>query len=168
LPALQTPLNDGWGATNDGTNLIIGDSTDTLYFINPSTMKTVKSIKVKDGNRTVKWLNELEYINGTIYANIFTTQCIAEIDSSTGMVTGWLYMDGLRQKMIDSTDPSPDDPVPDVLNGIAWDEGRKKLYVTGKFWPRMYHVKERRMIKVGNEVKQQIRDECIIDPDRRI
>ncbi|KAH7621010.1 putative Glutaminyl-peptide cyclotransferase [Nannochloris sp. 'desiccata'] len=160
----KTPLNDGWGATHDGTNLIVGDSTDTLYFIDPSTMKTVRTIKVQDGNRTVKWLNELEYIKGTIYANVFTTPCIAQIDPNSGKVTGWLYMDGLRQQVIDGTDS--DDPVPDALNGIAWDEKRKKLYVTGKFWPTMFHVRQKVMSGVSDEMKQKIREECIIDPMR--
>jgi len=129
-------------------------------------MKTVRSITVKDGNRTVKWLNELEYINGTIYGNIFETQCIAKIDPSTGKVTGWLNMDGLRQTMIDNTDSNPDDPVPDVMNGIAWAEETDRLYVTGKFWPTMFQVKEKVMSGLNDEMKQKIRDECIIDPDR--
>jgi glutamine cyclotransferase len=131
-------------------------------------MQTVRTIKVKDGNRTVKWLNELEYIKGTIYANIFQTQCIAKIDSRTGNVVGWLYLHGLRQKMIDSADSKPGDPVPDVLNGFAWAEDGEKLFVTGKFWPRLFQVRQKVMSGVNNEMKQKIRDECIIDPDRSI
>ena len=163
---MQTPLSDGWGATNDGTNLIIGDSTDQLYFINPSTMKTVRTITVKDGNRTVKWLNELEYIDGLIYANVFTTQCIVQVDANTGNVVGWIYLNGLRQRMIDTELTQPDDPTPDVLNGIAWDGKRKKLYVTGKLWPSMFHVKPVKMLYADDEIKEMIRNECIIDPNR--
>ncbi len=97
---------------------------------------------------------------------MYTTQCIAEIDPLTGAVTGWLYMDGLKQHMLDTTVSLTTDPSPDVLNGIAWDEKRNKLYVTGKFWPKMYQVKERKMTGVGDAMKQSIRDACIIDPNR--
>jgi glutamine cyclotransferase len=163
---MQTPLGDGWGATNDGTNLIVGDSTEFLYFIDPSTMKTVRNITVRDGLRTVKWLNELEYINETIYANVWTTQCIAQIDPKTGQVMGWLYLDGLRGTMIDTTVQKPDEPVPDVLNGIAYNDVKRKLYVTGKYWPSMFHIGQKKMSDVNAEMKATIRNACIIDSDR--
>lgn len=169
ITCLQTPLDDGWGATSDGTYLIVGDSTDTLFFIDPDTMKIVRQIQVRDGTQSVKWLNELEWVDGKIYANVWQTNCIAQIDPISGKVLGWINMAGLRQRMID-TDDANKGHVPDVLNGIAYDDKDKRLFVTGKLWTKVYEIMTVSTNASGNElaaIVQKTRDACIIDPSRQ-
>jgi glutamine cyclotransferase len=144
----QTPLKDGWGITTDGQSLIMGDSTETLYYLHPDSMKVTKSIRVTDDGKPIVWLNELEWIDGEIWANIYQTPCIARIDPVSGTVTGWVVMSGLKDKMLRDMDVQAIDAQqqrnsrgPDVLNGIAWDERKRRLFVTGKWWPKMYELK---------------------------
>lgn len=132
---------EGWGITNDGSNLIISDGTDKLYYVlpdeNEKNMKLLKIISVSDNRGRVDSLNELEYINGYVYANRWYTNDIVKIDTANGHVVGKLNMKGLIQQY------APNEPVKDgdVLNGIAYDSSRKKLYVTGKNWPKMFEIK---------------------------
>jgi len=119
----------GWGLTHNSTSLILSDGTSTIYFYdiaNPTVLQ--KTITVRDGNQEIGLLNELEYINGEIYANVFTSEYIITIDINTGEVTKWIDLHGLKQ------------PNEEVLNGIAYDHEQLKLYVTGKFWHSLFEI----------------------------
>lgn len=125
---------EGWGITHDGQRLIMSDGTSTLYFWDPDTLEEIGRIEVYDNNGPVIKLNELEYIQGEIYANVWQTNRIARIDPQTGRVVGWLELAGLLE---------PEDfsqPV-DVLNGIAYDAQKNRLFVTGKLWPKLFEIK---------------------------
>ena len=123
---------EGWGLTHDGERLIMSDGTATLYFLDPATFAAVGSIEVRDQG-PVSRLNELEYIDGQIYANVWQTDRIARISPQTGKVTGWI---NLRDLLL------PDDRRQrvDVLNGIAYDAVQKRLFVTGKWWPKLFEI----------------------------
>jgi glutamine cyclotransferase len=125
---------EGWGLTHDGTRLIMSDGSDTLHFLDPQTLQETGTIQVYDNNGPVFRLNELEYINGQIYANIWQTDQIARISPQSGQVLGWVDLTGLL---------GPEDrqqPV-DVLNGIAYDAAGDRLFVTGKLWPKLFEIK---------------------------
>jgi glutamine cyclotransferase len=132
---------EGWGITNDGNKLIISDGSDKLYYVLPDEaskeMKTLKIISVADDMGKVDSLNELEYINGFIYANRWYTDDIVKIDTANGHVVGKINMTGLLQQY------APDYRIneSDVLNGIAYDSATQKLYITGKNWPKMFEIK---------------------------
>lgn len=124
---------EGWGITHDGKQLIMSDGTSTLYFWDPETFKEIGRVQVHDDEGPVTRLNELEYIQGEIYANIWQTDRIARIAPQTGQVTAWIELAGLL---------SPEDysqPV-DVLNGIAYDAENDRLFVTGKLWPKLFEI----------------------------
>lgn len=129
-----TYSGEGWGLTNDGKQLIMSDGTSTLRFRNFEDFSVTRSVEVTDQGRPIKFLNELEYINGEIFANVFTTTRIARIDPKTGQVTGWLDLSALRGRL--STPNRAD-----VLNGIAFDGSTGHLWVTGKNWPQMFEIK---------------------------
>ena len=124
---------EGWGLTSDGARLIASDGSATLRFLDPETFQEVRQLTVTDQGRPVPWLNELEYVAGTIYANVWQTERIAMIDAHDGRVTGWLDLSGLL------TPEERSRPV-DVLNGIAYDPRTGLLYVTGKLWPRIFAI----------------------------
>lgn len=124
----------GWGLTHDGTQLIMSNGTDTLQFLDPKTFAVKRQVTVRDGRRRVSKLNELEYVEGEIYANIWYDDRIARISPRTGRVMGWLDLSGLYPK---SKRPHRDA----VLNGIAFDSERRRLLVTGKNWPRLYEIR---------------------------
>ncbi|UCC23683.1 MAG: glutaminyl-peptide cyclotransferase [Planctomycetota bacterium] len=124
---------EGWGLTHDGKNLIRSDGTSTLYFLNPETFEQTGRIEVTDGDGPVSGLNELEYVQGQIYANVWRTDRIARIDPKTGRVTGWIDLAGLL-----GTDARGQ--LVDVLNGIAYDAENDRLFVTGKLWPRLFEI----------------------------
>lgn len=160
---LSTHLKDGWGITNDGVNLIVGDSTHSLYYIDPKTTKTVKKIDVTDDGKPITWLNELEWVDGLIYANIWQKECIAQIEPNTGNVVGWVDLSGIVDKV---KVHSPNKEV-DVLNGIAWDEVEGKLYVTGKLWPKVYEIELRPQYVDSKKtdvlrLTEDVRKRCII------
>ena len=125
---------EGWGITHNGKHLIMSDGTPTLHFLDPETFEQVSRIKVYDGNTPLWGLNELEYVEGQIYANIWPTERIAMIAPDTGRVTGWIDMKGLLTQQ-DYSRPF------DVLNGIAYDHENGRLFVTGKFWPKLFEIK---------------------------
>lgn len=157
----KTPLKDGWGITNDGSRLIVGDSSHMLYFLDPKTMKILDTIAVKDDDMPVIWLNELEWVDGLIYANIWQKECIAQIDPSTGNIVGWIDLSGITSKVRASSNQRID-----VLNGIAWDEEEGALYITGKLWPKVYQIELRPMYvdsKTAHvkEMTDDIRQRCI-------
>ncbi len=145
LKQIQTfsyPNAEGWGMTNDGTNLIYSDGTDELFFIDPVTFKEVKRIQVKDQYGTVTRINELEYIKGYIYANQWQADLIYKIDPATGNVVGLADLRNLRQQAgILALGQATDESQPEVMNGIAYDAVNNKIYITGKNWPKLFEVK---------------------------
>jgi len=123
---------EGWGLTFDGKQLIMSDGTDNLYFLDPTTFQRTGQVVVHDGNTTIVNINELEYINGDVYANIWQTNTIAIINPQTGQVKGWIDLTGLPSE--NNSDPNA------VLNGIAYDQNNNRLFVTGKDWPSLYQI----------------------------
>jgi glutaminyl-peptide cyclotransferase len=125
---------EGWGITHDGVRLILSDGTSILRFRDPEDLSERGRIQVYDEKGPVGNLNELEYIDGEIYANVWRTQKIARIDPHTGCVTGWIDLEGIYQA------EGPAKPV-DVLNGIAYDSKNHRIFVTGKLWPSLFEIK---------------------------
>lgn len=125
---------EGWGLTQDGAHLILSDGTATLRFLDPATFRVARSITVKDHGVPVTELNELEYVHGQIYANVWHTDRIARISPATGKVLGWIDLTGLLAAS-EHTDPES------VLNGIAYDAAHDRLFVTGKLWPKLFEIK---------------------------
>lgn len=124
---------EGWGLTHNGTDLIMSDGTSRLYFINPETLIVTRTIEVRDDNGLVTRLNELEYVMGEVYANVWQTDRIARIAPQTGRVIGWIDLTGVL--------PEEDrDASTDVLNGIAYDATEHRLFVTGKRWPKLFEI----------------------------
>ncbi len=125
---------EGWGITHDGKRLIMSDGSATLHFLDPETFQETGRVQVSADEGPVTRLNELEYVDGEVYANVWTTDRVARVNPETGRVTGWIDLRGLL---------SPQDrsqPV-DVLNGIAYDAKSDRLFVTGKLWPRLFEIK---------------------------
>lgn len=131
----------GWGMTNDGTHLIYGDGETSLIFLDPETLTEVKRLTVKDGYGAVSQVNELEYINGYLYANQWRTDLILKIDPKTGQVVAHANLEDLRRKTgIPGMIPN-DESAPEVLNGIAYDKTNNRIFVTGKNWPKIIEIK---------------------------
>jgi glutamine cyclotransferase len=124
---------EGWGLTHDNTRLIMSDGSPELRFIDPDTLKETKRLTVRQDGHPVEHLNELEYVNGEIYANVWTTDHIVRISPADGRVTGVVDLSGLLPAFERSTS--------DVLNGIAYDAAGGRLFVTGKLWPRVFEIK---------------------------
>ena len=125
---------EGWGLTEDGTSLIQSDGTSVLRFRDPATFQVQRTVLVTDAGREVPRLNELEYIHGEIYANVWGSDWIARIDPATGHVNAWLDLSGLLPPEERTGDE-------DVLNGIAYDAQHDWLLVTGKLWPRLFALR---------------------------
>jgi glutamine cyclotransferase len=125
---------EGWGLTHDTRSLIMSDGTSRIRFLNPDTFEVQRTITVQDNGREITQLNELEYVKGEIYANVWQTDRVARIDPNSGRVTAWINLSGLL---------SPEDRARgvDVLNGIAYDETSDRLFVTGKFWPKLFEIR---------------------------
>ena len=133
----------GWGMTNDGTNLIISDgqSNGYLYYVNPDNFTVIKTLTVQDNNGPVSNLNELEYIDGFIYANVWMTDNIVKINPANGNVIAVINCAGLLEKNAPAEFKDPSfDHESNVLNGIAYDSTTKKIYITGKRWPKLFEV----------------------------
>jgi len=128
---------EGWGITHNGKELIISDGTSSLFFFDPVTFEILREIDVTDENGPVEDLNELEYVNGEIFANILYSYKIARIDPLNGKVVGYIDLTGIL------SNEKIDYPI-DVMNGIAYDLETDRLFITGKLWP---HVFEIRLIK---------------------
>lgn len=124
---------EGWGITHDGRRLIMSDGSATLFFWDPETFQEIGRIEVYDDKGPVVRLNELEYIHGLIYANVWQTDRIAIIQPETGRVVGWLDLTGLLK-------PEDRHARVDVLNGIAYDAQGDRLFVTGKYWPKLFQI----------------------------
>ena len=124
---------EGWGLTHDTKSLILSDGTPTLRFFDPDTFKELRRITVKDHRKPITNLNELEFIHGEIYANVWHTDRIARISPVNGRVLGWIDLKGLMPRDQLSSDEA-------VLNGIAFDAQRDLLFVTGKLWPKVFEI----------------------------
>lgn len=128
-----TYKGEGWGLTHDGAHLIMSDGSAQLRFLDPATFNELRRITVHDANGPVTELNELEYVKGEIFANVWQTERIARIAPSDGRVTGWIDLSGLL--------PPAERGGTDVMNGIAYDGAHDRLFVTGKLWPRIFEIK---------------------------
>lgn len=125
---------EGWGLANDGQSLILSDGTNRIRFLDPDNFEVRKAIAVFDGKTPVNELNELEFIKGEIYANIWHADRIARIDPQTGKVVGWIDLAGLLA-------PGEVQDEEAVLNGIAFDEASGRIFVTGKLWPKLFEIR---------------------------
>lgn len=133
IKTFQWPY-EGWGITHNDSLLIISDGSANLYFVNPETFKVVNTVSVRDNNGTVNMLNELEYVNGFVYANVYETNYIVKINPESGHVAGIINLPSLLK---------PADVVPyrtNVLNGIAYDSTSKRFFITGKRWPKLFEL----------------------------
>ncbi|CAM0912321.1 unnamed protein product [Alopecurus aequalis] len=131
-------MRDGWGLATDGKVLFGSDGTSRLYQLDPESLEVTKTVTVKYQENEVSYINELEYINGEVWANVWQTDCIARVSHEDGLVVSWIFLHELRQHLLDT-----DYRAIDVLNGIAWDEENQRLFVTGKLWPKLYEIKLR-------------------------
>lgn len=122
---------EGWGLTHSERELVMSDGSAELRFLDPATFKELRRVRVTADGRPLAQLNELEWVDGEIFANVWQTDRIARIDPKTGRVTGWIDLTGLL---------SPRSGTEDVLNGIAYDAAKKRLFVTGKLWPKVFEI----------------------------
>ena len=132
---------EGWSLTTDGKVIYMDDGSDQIRIWDPETLEEKGRITVTDGGQPVKDINELEWVKGELFANIWKTDRIARIDPKTGHVTGWIDLTGLlspKDRIADETD---------VLNGIAYDAEHDRLFVTGKKWPKLFEIK---LVKKGS------------------
>ncbi|MBT3341629.1 MAG: glutaminyl-peptide cyclotransferase [Gemmatimonadetes bacterium] len=127
-----TYASEGWGLTHDGQQLIMSDGSASITFRNPDTFAETGRIEVSAEGQSIRNLNELEYVEGEIWANIWGTQIIAQIDPATGAVVGWIDLTGLLT--------SRERAGADVLNGIAYDPATGRIFVTGKLWPWLFQI----------------------------
>lgn len=127
---------EGWALTDDGTHLLMSDGTPTIRVLDPGTLKQVGHIDVTADGKPLANLNELEWVKGELYANVWLTDRIARINPATEKVVGWIDLAGLGPDRA-----SLSDPVNDVLNGIAYDAAHDRLFVTGKRWPQLYEIR---------------------------
>ncbi len=125
---------EGWGLTNDGKQIYMSDGTAQIRCLDPETLHELRRFTVRDGGEEINELNELEWVRGEIYANIWGTDRIARISPSDGRVVGWIDLAGLLPEK-DRTSET------DVLNGIAYDAAADRLFVTGKLWPKLFQIK---------------------------
>jgi len=126
---------EGWGLTQDGHHIIMSDGTPRIRFLDSTTLKETGSITVTEDGQPVGNINELEWVKGEIFANIWQTDMIARINPKTGAVVGWIDLSGLRDKAGAGADPDA------VLNGIAYDSAKGRLFVTGKLWPKLFEIR---------------------------
>jgi glutamine cyclotransferase len=133
---LQDQFNyetEGWGLTQDGETLVMSDGSSELYFLDPESFQVKDSITVTDQGEKIRWLNELEFINGEIYANVYQTDNIVRINPETGQVSGWIDLAGILPD-------TPETQRAGVLNGVAYDPETGRLFITGKNWPYLYEI----------------------------
>ena len=131
--AYPKPITEGWGITTDGKSLIVSDGSSKLYWLDPKTFAVQRNLTVKNGSSEVASLNELEWVAGEIWANVWMTDLVARIDAKTGQINSWINFAGLR----------PDSSLSDadaVLNGIAYDAVGKRVFVTGKRWDKLFEI----------------------------
>lgn len=136
---------EGWGLAHDGQSLILSDGTSQIRFLDPNNFQVQRTINVMDRGRAVIRLNELEYVNGEIFANVWFTDRVARINPQTGVVNGWIELSGLLAPQDTNNGRA------DVLNGIAYDAAADRLFVTGKLWPKLFEI---RLKSSRNEVRR--------------
>ena len=126
---------EGWGLTQDGRRLIMSDGGTRLRFLDPATFREIGGVEVMDGSQPVEKLNELEFVDGLVYANVWYSERIAAIDPESGRVIAWIDLAPIRPASLGDADA--------VLNGIAFDAAGKRLFVTGKLWPKLFEIRVR-------------------------
>jgi glutamine cyclotransferase len=126
---------EGWGMTSDGKSIIMSDGTNFITYWDPDSLKEIKKLNITYNGASALYANELEYINGFIYANVWTTNYIAKIDPSDGKIVGLIDLTSLFQKA------RKENPLSEATNGIAYNPKKDKVFVTGKFWPYIFEVK---------------------------
>jgi glutaminyl-peptide cyclotransferase len=136
-------MGEGWGLTHDGKRLIMSDGSDTLRFLDATTFQQRGRLSVRDGSVSIRNLNELEYIGGEVYANIWHSDRIARISPESGRIVGWIDLTGLLPKVY-QLEPEA------VLNGIAYDAAGDRLFVTGKLWPKLFEITLERIRVAAN------------------
>lgn len=146
-------MEDGWGLATDGKCLYGTDGSSTLYHIDPLNMKVIQKQVVTYNGHEVHNLNELEYVDDEVWANVWQTDCIARISPKDGVVREWILLQSLREGLLASGRKNFD-----VLNGIAWDKEKNRIFVTGKLWPKLYEIKLHPMKK---ELNGNIGDICM-------
>ncbi|MEO5761146.1 MAG: glutaminyl-peptide cyclotransferase [Vicinamibacteria bacterium] len=124
---------EGWGIAYDGKNLAMSDGSSKIFFLDPKTQKALRNVQVMDGSSPIERLNELEFVKGELWANVWQTDHIVKINPANGKVTGWIDLGGLLR-------PEARGPEGDVLNGIAWDKAGDRIFVTGKKWPYLFQI----------------------------
>lgn len=133
---------EGWGLTNDGKQLIMSNGSSNLYFRDPETFAVKSIVGVNSVNGPVNYINELEFVDGFVYANVWQTNAIVKINPTTGKVEAVANFDNLLQTYapdaVNNPDPSKQ---PEAFNGIAYDKEKKRFFVTGKYWPAVFEVK---------------------------
>ena len=143
----------GWGMTTDGESLIVSDGSSGVLFLDPETLSIERHIAVRDAQSHVGFLNELEYVDGDIYANVWQTDFVVRFSAETGIVNGWVDLTGLN--------PDPKTLVyPHVLNGIAYNGEAGTLIVTGKNWPNLWHI---RLVEISGDERSQPRHQSVDD-----
>ncbi|MDP9045319.1 MAG: glutaminyl-peptide cyclotransferase [Pseudomonadota bacterium] len=125
---------EGWGLARSERDIVMSDGTSELRFLDPVSLRELRRVRVTSAGRPVDQLNELEWVDGQVYANVWQTDLIARIDPASGKVVGWIDMSGLL------TPADRANGHPDVLNGIAYDAKAHRLFVTGKLWPKLFEV----------------------------
>ena len=125
---------EGWGLTHDDKQIILSDGSSVLRWMDPQTMQVVRKVQVTADGQPVDQINELEMVGGELLANLWQTDVIARIDPASGHVVGWIDLSGLLPAAARSAGPV------DVLNGIAYDPDKKRLFVTGKLWPQLFEI----------------------------
>ena len=133
-PQIDPTLREGWGITHDSQSLIISDGTSRLRFCDPKTYRVSRKLTVRNGRRAQTHLNELEFVDGYILANVWYEDKIARIDPGSGQIVDWLDLRQLKPGSVRWDKEA-------VLNGIAWDESSRRLFVTGKNWPKLFEIK---------------------------
>ena len=126
---------EGWGLTTDGKNIIMSDGTNIITYLDPESLKPIKTLDITFNGSSALYVNELEYINGFIYANIWTTNDIAKIDPQTGKIVGIIDLSSLYREA------KKKNPLSEATNGIAFDQSDGRIFVTGKFWPAIFQIK---------------------------
>ncbi len=131
-----TYAGEGWGLTTDGSQLIMSDGTPTLRYLNPETFEVVRRVTVTENGSPVRYLNELEWVKGELWANVWTSDQIARIDPESGALIGWIDLKGL----LPTSERRGNE---DVLNGVAYDAENDRIFVTGKLWSKLYEIRIR-------------------------
>jgi glutaminyl-peptide cyclotransferase len=125
---------EGWGLASDGKNVFMSDGSAAIRILDPKTLTEVRRIQVSANGKPIERLNELEWVEGELFANVWGTDVIARIDPVSGSVVGWIDLTGLLEPSFKKLGPD------DVLNGIAYDKARRRLFVTGKHWPKLFEI----------------------------